>query len=42
MDTLLKVEPSEGDSFLGVVARGMRSFDKATAKYWCEWLEAGR
>jgi hypothetical protein len=19
----------------------MRSFDKATAKYWCEWLEIG-
>jgi uncharacterized ferritin-like protein (DUF455 family) len=25
----------------GMVARGMRSFDKATAKYWCEWLEVG-
>ncbi|MET9523113.1 hypothetical protein [Streptomyces coeruleorubidus] len=23
------------------MARGMRSFDKATAKYWCEWLEVG-
>jgi hypothetical protein len=26
---------------LDIMARGMRSFDKGTAKYWCEFLEVG-
>ncbi|MCZ9347598.1 hypothetical protein NGM37_58925 [Streptomyces sp. TRM76130] len=29
------------DAILALVARGMRSFDKATAKYWAELLEVG-
>ncbi|MPY63114.1 RpnC/YadD family protein [Streptomyces spongiae] len=28
-------------AILDILARGMRSFDKATAKYWCEFLEVG-
>ncbi|MGA5360809.1 hypothetical protein [Streptomyces purpurascens] len=28
-------------AILGMVARGMRTLDEATAKYWCEWLEVG-
>lgn len=28
-------------AILSMVARGMRALDKATAKYWCEWLEVG-
>ncbi|MEW2401749.1 hypothetical protein [Streptomyces sp. NPDC046862] len=28
-------------AILDMLARGMRSFDKATAKYWCEFLEVG-
>lgn len=35
------VGPEDAPAILGMVARGMRSFDKATAKYWCEWLEVG-
>jgi hypothetical protein len=32
----------DAPAMLSMVARGMRSFDKATAKYWCEWLEVGQ
>jgi hypothetical protein len=32
----------DAPAILSMVARGMRSFDKATAKYWCEWLEVGQ
>ncbi|MFF9122575.1 hypothetical protein ACF09J_04610 [Streptomyces sp. NPDC014889] len=28
-------------AILDLLARGMRSFDKPTAKYWCEFLEVG-
>ncbi|MCK8433650.1 hypothetical protein G3I77_11555 [Streptomyces sp. D2-8] len=28
-------------AILESLARGMPSFDRATAKYWCEWLEVG-
>ncbi|MFD7241258.1 hypothetical protein [Streptomyces massasporeus] len=34
-------EGKNAPAILGMGARGMRSFDKATAKYWCEWLEVG-
>lgn len=34
-------ESENAAAILGMLARGMRSFDKATAKYWCEWLEVG-
>ncbi|GAA2935868.1 MULTISPECIES: hypothetical protein [Streptomyces] len=34
-------DSEDAPAILGMVARGMRSFDKATAKYWCEWLEVG-
>ncbi|GAA2239879.1 hypothetical protein [Streptomyces indiaensis] len=34
-------ESEKAPAILEMVARGMRSFDKATAKYWCEWLEVG-
>ncbi|EYT80090.1 hypothetical protein CF54_27430 [Streptomyces sp. Tu 6176] len=29
------------DAILDLLARGMRPFDKETAKYWCEFLEVG-
>ncbi|MEU0172061.1 hypothetical protein ABZ178_01700 [Streptomyces massasporeus] len=32
-------ESEKAPAILDMVARGMRSFDRATAKYWCEWLE---
>jgi hypothetical protein len=44
MATLSAIVHSEGENaaaILDMLARGMRSFDKATAKYWCEWLEIG-
>ncbi|WP_338781237.1 hypothetical protein [Streptomyces sp. DG1A-41] len=44
MATFSAVVHSESENaaaILGMPARGMRSFDKATAKYWCEWLEVG-
>jgi uncharacterized ferritin-like protein (DUF455 family) len=34
-------ESENAPAILDMVARGMRAFDKATAKYWCEWLEVG-
>ncbi|MEV7083431.1 hypothetical protein AB0N88_33600 [Streptomyces sp. NPDC093516] len=34
-------ESENAPAILDMLARGMRSFDKATAKYWCEWLEVG-
>ncbi|GHA41221.1 hypothetical protein [Streptomyces purpurascens] len=34
-------DSEDAPAILDMVARGMRSFDKATAKYWCEWLEVG-
>ncbi|MFF5983785.1 hypothetical protein ACFY78_33595 [Streptomyces olindensis] len=34
-------ESENAPAILSMLARGMRSFDKATAKYWCEWLEVG-
>lgn len=34
-------ESAEIAAVLGVLARGMRSFDKPTAKYWSELLEIG-
>lgn len=34
-------ESEEIAAILGVLARGMRSFDKPTAKYWSELLEIG-
>ncbi|GHD18857.1 hypothetical protein GCM10010313_49330 [Streptomyces violarus] len=44
MATLSAIVHSESENapaILDMLARGMRSFDKATAKYWCEWLEVG-
>ncbi|MFD5481125.1 hypothetical protein [Streptomyces hawaiiensis] len=37
----MQSESENAPAILGMVARGMRTFDKATAKYWCEWLEVG-
>ncbi|MFJ4079566.1 hypothetical protein ACIP2Z_11465 [Streptomyces iakyrus] len=34
-------ESANAAAILELLARGMRSFDKPTAKYWCEWLEVG-
>ncbi|MFE6526031.1 hypothetical protein [Streptomyces sp. NPDC057794] len=34
-------ESENAPAILDMLARGMRSFDEATAKYWCEWLEVG-
>ncbi|CAL9514836.1 hypothetical protein [Streptomyces sp. enrichment culture] len=34
-------ESANAPAILELLAHGMRSFDKATAKYWCEWLEVG-
>ncbi|MFI9755586.1 hypothetical protein [Streptomyces collinus] len=34
-------ESENAPAILSMVARGMRSLDRATAKYWCEWLEVG-
>ncbi|MFD5227834.1 hypothetical protein ACFWJ5_04750 [Streptomyces qaidamensis] len=34
-------ESANAAATLELLARGMRSFDKSTAKYWCEWLEVG-
>ncbi|MFD9936121.1 hypothetical protein ACFWZ6_23670 [Streptomyces massasporeus] len=34
-------ESANAAAILELLAHGMRSFDRATAKYWCEWLEVG-
>ncbi|MGW2732313.1 hypothetical protein [Streptomyces sp. NPDC001494] len=44
MATISAIVHSESrniDAILHMLARGMRSFDKATAKYWCEFVEVG-
>ncbi|MGW4195379.1 hypothetical protein [Streptomyces sp. NPDC005004] len=38
---LVHSESEQSEAILNLLARGMRSFDKATAMYWSEFLEIG-
>ncbi|PPS75739.1 MULTISPECIES: hypothetical protein [Streptomyces] len=41
LSAVVHSESANAAAIVELLARGMRSFDKATAKYWCEWLEVG-
>lgn len=41
VSAIVHSESGKIDAILNTLAHGMRSFDAATAKYWCEFVEVG-